>query len=99
MSQQPKATILAVEFSGRPKVFYYLAPPLEELPLGAGARIVVKNKESFAIPTVLQAIPYDSAPAEIQVQATEYIVTAISTEQHQSWQSEWEKALLSGAST
>lgn len=99
MSQQPKATILAVEFSGRPKVFYYLAPPLEHLPIGPGARVVVKNKESFAIPTVLQALDYETAPAEIQAQATEYIVLKIDTEAHQGWQDAWEKALLSGAST
>lgn len=84
-----KLNILRCTFSGRNVVLYYLAPAF--LRLGNTNRVVVPNKDSFAIPTVTEVIPYETAPLAIRAEATEFIVCAIDNTAHHEWKQEWEE--------
>ena len=84
-----KLNILRCIFSGRNVVLYYLCPA--HVQLGNTNRVVVPNKESFAIPTVTEVIPYDTAPLAIRAEATEFIVCAIDTSNHSDWKRELEE--------
>lgn len=83
-----KLRILKVTFSGRPVVLYYLAPA--EIDVSNTGRVVVRNKDSFAIPTVQQVYDYETAPEAIKKEATEFIVGVVDTRQHQRWVEEYE---------